>query len=176
MKKFSVCALVAAMFILLSCSERGFAVHKRQYRSGYYFAGNTSVDKTNQLPAKQKNNPTAKNKTGQSDNIAESEMTSVHVRNDELKFQTTAEGAIKLSETKIRRHSFIKKAENNFIRFKTAAKSRVSELSFMWIVVVVLLALYVGGLVTGGPAIGGMIHLLLVLALVLAVLWLLRVF
>jgi hypothetical protein len=48
-----------------------------------------------------------------------------------------------------------------------------SDLSLLWIVIIILLVLWALGLIAGN--FGGLIHLLLVIALILLILWLLRI-
>jgi hypothetical protein len=67
------------------------------------------------------------------------------------------------------------------LKFKKQLKSSLfpspnpvtSDLSLLWIVIIVLIVLWALGLIAGN--FGGLIHLLLVIALILLILWLLRI-
>jgi hypothetical protein len=67
------------------------------------------------------------------------------------------------------------------LKFKKQLKSSLfplpnpvtSDLSMLWIVIIVLIVLWALGLIAGN--FGGLIHLLLVIALILLILWLLRI-
>jgi hypothetical protein len=65
------------------------------------------------------------------------------------------------------------------IKFKQQVNSSLfsspvtSDLSLLWIVIIILLVLWALGLIAGN--FGGLIHLLLVIALILLILWLLRI-
>jgi hypothetical protein len=59
---------------------------------------------------------------------------------------------------------------------KMAAKDTGDDaLSLLWILIVVLLILYIVGILTEGFGLGGIIHVLGVIVLVLLILWLLRI-
>lgn len=62
---------------------------------------------------------------------------------------------------------------------KTTVKSSKSDneegRSLLWLIVVIILILWLLGFLVGGFATGGLIHLLLVVALILFILWLLRI-
>ncbi len=67
------------------------------------------------------------------------------------------------------------------LKFKKQLKSSLfplpnpvtSDLSMLWIVIIVLIVLWALGLIAGN--FGGLIHLLLLIALILLILWLLRI-
>ncbi|MEX2595935.1 MAG: lmo0937 family membrane protein [Salibacteraceae bacterium] len=47
--------------------------------------------------------------------------------------------------------------------------------SFLWLVIVILLILWLLGFLSGGFGVGGLIHLLLIIALILFILWMLKI-
>ncbi len=57
---------------------------------------------------------------------------------------------------------------------KQFSNSEGDARSLLWLLIVILLILWLVGIVAGGWGIGGLIHVLLVIALVLFILWLLR--
>lgn len=58
---------------------------------------------------------------------------------------------------------------------KMASSSSGDVLSFLWIVILILIILWLIGWLAGGLGLGGFIHILAVIALILLILWLLRV-
>lgn len=184
----SICIITS--LIVSSCSSSSF-ITKRRYTKGYYVSHTHSRHAPPARPAaeKEKAEPgtavTAAPKT-----VAEPALLPPKTA------ETEKAGIAKKSSAAHRKH---KMADQKALRgngpdntiglslsersdpYKTtlslrpSADSEDDALSLFWIVIIVILVLYLLGVISGGWGLGFLIHLLLVLALILLILWLLRI-
>lgn len=181
-------ALSIVLFVFSSCSNR-ISLVKRHYSKGYYIAKTPSISK----PQAQKNEankaitkqsiPTVAVNSG-----AQSEPSPVNLTSSST---TAIPFVTKNSPKKLKLFSKVQPAvaNNNRPLFfagrkQTFASASVDKeessmqdeaRSLFWIVVVVLIVLWALGLISGSFGLGVIFNLLLVIALVLLLLWLLRV-
>jgi hypothetical protein len=181
-------ALSTVLFVFSACSNRSSLV-KRHYSKGYYFAKTPAVAKPQTQksePSKAiaiKSNPAVIDKSGVNSApktlIAiptQSTGTPLVITNPTKKFKVFSKLDSE-SETK-HRHTFFSESKRPFA-FASANKEDTSlqneGRSLFWIVVVVLIVLWALGLISGSFGLGVIFNLLLVIALVLLLLWLLRI-
>lgn len=180
--------LTITLFVFSSCSNHVSLV-KRHYSKGYYFAITPAVVKPQPL----KNEPTkaivSKAKPADSDNrsvqFAPNTVTEITNRNNGIalvsknpvkKFKVFSKVDSK-SETS-NRHRLFDESKRPFAFASVSKEETVSQdeaRSLFWIVVVVLIVLWALGLISGSFGLGVIFNLLLVIALVLLLLWLLRI-
>jgi hypothetical protein len=183
-----VCILVA--ILVTSCGSNVF-VAKRHYTKGYY------VEKTSGLASRQENKTTDQKsvlppkKPAYSiarDQQAENSRIELAEKNKVAENVTAANTASKTSTTeKITKRPRV--SLNPFTNIKTLQElekknrpavrpvddSSRDGLSLFWIVITIILIVWLIGFLAGGFGLGDFIHILLVIALVLLVLWLLRI-
>ncbi len=183
MKKLIIYPVLCLIAILLMPSCKGrMGITKRHYTKGYYVSHTKTKNKTIAL------NTSAKS--------AESEkLNSIRVLSA-VSTDNKTEMAPKPKENAVASASSVKKENSNQTltpSYKNTGMSKpVAEfrklvlqprtsagdgegLSLFWIVILVILLLWAFGFLAGGFGLGGLINILLVVALILLILWLLRV-
>lgn len=174
---------LAILILLGSCNSNNVLL-KRHYMKGYYFSH-----------ADKKSDVAVNTKKSESSVVHHSPVTSLVapvVRNDKAA-SLSASAAITQKVSATNAHQPFKKLlANKPLRKiyslnpvslgkemkKSALKPLVrddSGLSLFWVVILILLILWAIGWLTGGFGLGNLIHLLLVAALVLLILWLLHI-
>jgi hypothetical protein len=178
MKKLFLLTVVALLAgIIFSSCDSSYSLTKRRYNKGYYVHHNSgktsgSVAKTTQpvkvtepekiyvLPtvAKQQNNPAVQAPA----KVTAEAPKKASVTHKPVKHLLPAELSVKNQVKAIKK-----------LAQRASADTSDDALSLLWLVVVVILILYIIGLLMeiGGPA----IHILAVIALVLLILWLLKI-
>jgi hypothetical protein len=192
MKNLFICTalFISATIILSSCSHNaGLALTKRHYRNGYYveYASKQTVVKpkadelaNEKAPAVVKPNPafTAKNSTANA----------VHINETKLPVQSgNISGSVSHKKTNPRIEApQLLPVNSNLVEIKTIKKNSIQSKylqdgtnadarSFFWVVITILLILWAISVLSGGWGLGGLVHLLLVIALILFILWLFRI-
>ncbi len=187
MKRIIILIMTGITFlvILTGCSPNRSIV-KRHYTGGYYIAHNSGKQQVGQhskdrsvaaicsLPQKNLENSTgtetAEIQVGGPHETLVSAQSNSDLKNvkPEVK-QLRPHVRHKLSPLSYK----INQPQGNV--FKPAADTAREALSLLWIIILIILAVWVVAFLLGGPGVSGLIHLLLVIALVLFILWLLRI-
>jgi hypothetical protein len=107
--------------------------------------------------------------------IVPEETTDLNEEKDKIENTTIKKLVLKQTKNKIINPDY----SLSDMKFKQQVNSSLfsspvtSDLSLLWIVIIILLVLWALGLIAGN--FGGLIHLLLIIALILLILWLLRI-
>jgi len=183
MKKiFSSSLALFALLALLSACVGSSKMKNRHYQQWSEFSDNTNKSENNESTTVYIEPNTALETEILNESI--SIHTIVPIENDNFNQE---ESTINQSSTNKKESNFRKNKVINAdyslsdLKFKKQLKSSLfpapspvtSDLSLLWIVIIILLVLWALGLISGN--FGGLIHLLLVIALILLILWLLRI-
>lgn len=175
-----ILACFAAIWLLASCNSRN-ALMKRHYMKGYYFERGTAkhtmplprnVDKA-PVSVKHKRVVTATSEPLAAADVAEATPTgqaSTAVKSVKKPFRMRKHPPI---YTLVPVIPGIKAAESQQPLMPVVRDD--DGLSLFWAVILVVVILWAIGFLTGGFGLGNLIHLLLVVALILLILWLLRI-
>lgn len=180
--------LIIATFIISSCGNK-LALTKRHYNKGYYVESNKNI-KSGIVENKQSTlsktsieiaNVVDKNKSNSYKNVVDcksNNLNDVTVNNKEkttFKINTKTKKINQRDKiTLINKLKKINVSIGNVQSFKLSAANEDTDSGFslFWIVILVLLLLWLFGYILLS---GGLINLVLALALVLLILWLLRI-
>ncbi len=187
MKHLTISLFSVLLFglILSSCQKR-FSIAKRHYSKGYYFAHHQKVT-AHPLKA----SAVAKNTQNKNMNSVSLHTNSFSTTNQ---LDTISAPQVQLQKRKAQNEipatkrlhkknvtpfvigSKEKYAVGSSYVKKQSIKGAASEgRSLLWIIVVVIVVLWALGLISGGLGLGFLINLLLLIALILFILWLLRI-
>jgi hypothetical protein len=175
-------AALAAVWMLSSCNSRNVLM-KRHYMKGYYFSHATGKNDVQTV------------RTGRSEartghaapqyvqpGISAEPMASAQVRQtNRLAAENRTKKEIKPAAAKKRPALYSLSPvspHSKLTHLKSALQAPVRSddgLSLFWTVILVIVILWAIGFLTGGFGLGNLIHLLLVVALILLILWLLRI-
>jgi hypothetical protein len=172
--------------IILSSCNSNLSITKRRYSKGYFVERHSNKHNENQEKTKVAkhrktepvrvltNNELVKTEPVKQ-NTSESRVITAEV-NAEKPAKKTSE--IKTNEAKPDLVSYVKNPVKTFKdlsgKIGTAATGD-DALSLLWILILILLIIYVAGLLFDNFGLGSLIHVLAVIALVLLILWLLRI-
>lgn len=185
---FSIAALV---FLLSSCGS--ISIEKRRYRPGFYIS--TSNSKAARTTAHKEADDAqrkvvAVNKTAVSnhmksdpnlaaDNTASvpSELLAESNSNELIAHENRSEAVpSRMQEDSKRSHTL-----NPLSSLPSTVKKKLSPtrsgdaLSFIWLLILIVLLIWLIAFVMGGWGLGGFVHLFLLIAAILLILWLLRI-
>jgi hypothetical protein len=186
-------ALAGVMF--LSSCRSGVTIQKRRYHSGFYFSWSKSGRPAVKAPSLISAVPLGRITASTSSKLSFNEQKgdgiwSCGTKTPVRSFPTAdrlVRAKASISKNGAGRSIVIAPAGQNgrglnVFRARavtTFAKSHTGNdhegYSLLWVVVVLLLILWALGFLAGGIALGGLIHVLLVLALILFILWLLHI-
>lgn len=192
MKKLSlkILSLLIIGFLLNSCKTHT-TVLKRHYMKGYYVS-----HKNNSVKNKERSESTSKHvfhsaktvKEESRDMVANKDVLSAS--NEGVLFQTEKDQPGSNYHQKQKQHAIVYhnynlaaiKHDPRPTKILPIEPERIMAdtvtrdgLSLFWIVVLVILILWALGLLAGGFGLGGLINILLAIALILLILWLLRI-
>ncbi len=177
--------LIVATILFTSCSQEwNTSITKRHYRKGYYAHKPTTVTPKDREVAQEGqsvfHSPQITKAVAEDNTVASknyiapvtnnhSSGTKVADNNSNFESVPTASPVInlKINSTK----EFLK---NKSIYKKISKHSDQDARSFFWTIILVVLILWLIAYLSGGWGLGGLINLLLVVALILFILWLLR--
>jgi hypothetical protein len=180
--------LFVAMGILVTSCKTA-SVLKRHYNKGYYVSHSSKKNKvkpiTNESSVGAVASESLPQKQTRLNNASAEQELSLPTAADPVKFPTdrpNKKHKQKISSENSEEIVFNEPSTKQFIKnpFKlskaVASKATGDDaLSLIWILIVVLLIIYVVGLLMDGFGLGGLIHILAVIALVLLILWLLKI-
>jgi len=167
--------LIALMIVLSSCSS-GLTITKRRYNRGFYVHQHTSPGETGTASTKNKKN--RKNTAFAANDQLFAEAPSDRDLLAMASAGPEGNGNINNPSTFTTAMLLATHPVKTFYELKnsiSASPLSSEALSMLWILILVLLAAYIAGLLLDSFGLGWVIHILLVVALVLLVLWLLRV-
>jgi Family of unknown function (DUF5670) len=187
MKQLTISLFSVLLFglILSSCNKR-FSIAKRHYSKGYYFSHNHKVtahpQKVNAVVKysqnKNMNNVSLLTNSFTTTNHFDS-ISAPQVLLQNRKAQNeipTTKWLHKKNVMPLVIGNKEKYAVGSSYAKKQSIKGAASEgRSLLWIIIVVLVVLWALGLISGGLGLGFLINLLLLIALILFILWLLRI-
>ena len=187
--QFSTICIIAA-FLFSSCRSNVSAT-KRHYNNGYYV---THTKNKHKAAVQKEEEKTVQHKPAKSFNPAPESVVqnSIAGYSDQNPAVSTADVAAGSSKTKPAvapnhglKQTFLSKTgiseivKNERTLFPQKKLTPVSGerdgLSLFWLVIVIILILWAVGFLAGGFGLGGLFNLLLVIALILLILWLLRI-
>ncbi len=187
------CIFICTGILFTSCShESSISLTKRHYRNGYY------VERTSKSNAKQNEQEKVYSKQSVfvSPKIDQPVITDDVLANADKISENKQGDANHTTSFRIKqvdRKAVIKAILPGFSKIKTQLntvksllenKNKIKKIqdtpgddarSFFWIVITVLLILWLLGFIAGGWGLGNLINLLLAIALILFILWLLRI-
>lgn len=181
----SLCLLVVIMF---SACTSHLTVTKRHHRNGYYVSfdrgyntdkitseNETALPLEKNLPAETNNVQSKTDKTPelfpqvpQAGTVNETTVSQPQQETTSAEKEQKRTGALKNGLKKIKQHVLRKPREIKKITHSGEGYS------LLWIVIVAILILWAISLLSDGFGLGGIIHVLLVIALILFILWLLH--
>lgn len=192
-KVISFSAICILTSILFSSCKSNLSVTKRHYNNGYYIAHSTG--KHISLTPKEEVK-IVQTKTKKSLYAAQSQVEQTTISGYSEKIPVTGNNVITASAKKIQSKTISQKNAKQTLKHKiklienpiAQLKHRLSEtkkvsndssdkdgLSLFWIIILVILILWAIGFFEGGFGLGALINLLLLVALILFILWLLRI-
>lgn len=192
MKKLftSITICVVMSLILSSCGSSSF-ITKRRYTKGYYVSHTHGKQKTPARPSFTDKADAGTAVTVVTETQADTEMTqpaktekaektapaAKKTNFGSRKNKIAAARAIRQQAGEATELSLgeVKSSHRNLPSLRPYADSDDDALSLFWIVIIVILVLYLLGVISGGWGLGFLIHLLLIIALILLILWLLRI-
>jgi len=180
--QFSIfCSIVGILFT--SCKSN-MSVMKRHYNNGYYISHNKGKQSTTVSNGEHKTvkfpkiNPLQAVQKEETTNKAIAENSPLIVSNEKRSYKTISKQHVKQLQAIQAKIVEKRAAQMKRIVFETPKSNNAlpqrDELSLFWIIILALLILWAIGVLGGGFGLGGLIYLLLVVALILLVLWLLR--
>ena len=193
MKNLFTCALlfVCGSILFTSCNQ-GLSLTKRHYKNGYHveYASKRPTIKPNtndafvaaEQPSKDSKQPEVtpgadkivkEAQTAEKAIIGKKNNSTIHKSNNQRSVFDDA--VFKHVKPIVKRNTPRQLMKDNSKAFKNFKNSDEDAHSLFWIVITIIAILYLIALVTGGWGFGGAIHILLVIALVLLILWLLRI-
>ncbi len=172
--------VLITVFLFSACNS-SLSITKRRYTKGYYIhhpSAPNALAAENLLKKNHKQTATAKEQ-----NAASAENDFLASKNEPESVAATSAHKNRTTHAKTPERSlapsaFITRPVQSFTTLKKQieASAAVGEaLSLLWLLIVILLVLYIAGLLFDNFGAGWIIHLLLVAALVLFILWLLRI-
>ncbi|MFL5753373.1 MAG: DUF5670 family protein [Bacteroidia bacterium] len=189
MKKIIVLYAFCIAALLSSCNHRsGITLEKRHYMKGFYSSrkghnnssaegrtasthqGKAPFDKSNTIAALPEVKPL-------SDPSVITETVKSETKNTVYASRAKASERTYFAPTSTRIKYSPLKLKHNTGKLSTALRNSDSDdaLSLLWILILVLLAIWAIAFLTGGWGLGGFVHLILVIAAVLFILWLLKI-
>ncbi len=183
--RFSIFCSIAGM-LFTSCKSN-MSVMKRHYNNGYYISHNKGKQTTIVSNDERKTAKLSKINILQAEQALQKEETNnktiaenspLIVSNEKISYKTISKQHVKQLQA-IQAKIVEKRAEQmKHIVFEIPKNNNAlpqrDELSLFWIIILAILILCAIGVLGGGFGLGGLIYLLLVVALILLVLWLLR--
>jgi len=179
-------------FAFSSCSNK-FSITKRKYNKGYYVSHShkrgeikrqaQTVEVKPEAPVETETILAKPSKKQSVNNESEKQLSASiskpveqsQVNNNSKKVYNDRQLNKKYYKIKQLENLLPSQAYSQELKKKLSADHEHDALSLLWIVIVVVLILYLLGLIFGGFGLGGAIHVLAVIFLVLLILWLLRV-
>ena len=181
---------ISAAIILSSCGH-SMSLTKRHYRNGYHFqqAGKSSASKSaEQLTVQSKKTVHGKTTTEQAkEEVTVPVANSAMVQEVPVTRETYNTEAFTKHSVAVPTYSLplITASAKNIVLSKSFVKQQVQSikmkrssedgLSLFWLIILILLIIWFFGFFAGGWGLGGLINLLLVIAIFLLILWLLRI-
>ncbi len=182
MKKYFISTVLLFAVLFYGCSQwTNLSVEKRHYRNGFYFSYNKQATKdipssaeivkqekssADNSTASVKNEPAVPKFSG-----LPQEIMPVHSHSEKRKI---IKNEIKKVQNIFTEKNSIKRVKQITQQIKTL-KHDDDGLSFFWSIIVLIVIIWLIAYFTGGWGLGGLINLLLVVAVILFVLWLLRI-
>jgi uncharacterized membrane protein len=189
MKKiFTLSAICIIGSILFSACKSNTSITKRHYRDGYYITHNKGKQAaTNNEEEKNVRKNTKKQVYNPLPGVNQNQNPAYEVENKFAIINTNVVASKEKTKTKIiskqpvsYKTKIIETLAAHISNKSPLQKIAVADsdrdgLSLFWIIILIILILWAVGFLAGGFGLGGLIHLLLVIALVLLILWLLRI-
>ena len=185
-KTTGIGTLLIAISILLSSCGTKFSLMQRHYRDGYYIAHNSgkqkgstrNVDKSEGGKDKPEQYVRMHMKTGAiNPGIAQKEV-SGKVITGKAKMEMTQSKKITQTGgmfTELKKGTTIRRPVTGTEGAFRPVSSNSDGLSWFWTIIVIILIIWLIGYLLGGFGLGGLINVLLLVALILLILWLLRI-
>ncbi|TND01982.1 MAG: hypothetical protein FD123_4133 [Bacteroidetes bacterium] len=174
--------------ILFSSCGSNLSIMKRRYNDGYYVSHGSGKQKT-AVPKEERKIPfETKRPSPAAQSQARKKTTARHTKQNTAtagKTVTTDNTGMKTQkrpqlnpgqsrETSVKPVAEVKRILSETKKTKSGSTER-EALSLFWIIILVVLIIWAAGLLAGGLGAGGLINVLLVIALILVILWLLRI-
>jgi hypothetical protein len=175
--------IVAAGILFTSCGTK-WSLTKRHYRNGYHVehAGKQLAQTSKFTEHSEKRIPVRVSEQ-RINPIAENEMTA-NVNSVTQPVQSVAVKPVSHKHSVLSMQRFTSKIETAVNKPKVILKNKIQKLtvagddegrSFFWTIILLLILIWAIAFFLGGIDLGGLIHLLLIIALVFFILWLLRI-
>jgi len=173
--------LFISALIFSSCNS-ALSITKRKYMKGYYVHHSTAANAASAAKSqtKKRKHPSEKTSPAPEQPVPETAKTlqddAPNTMSDRISLPQTAKKNVSLIE--LSPSTFITNPVQSFKQLKKhieASPSAGEALSMLWLLAVILLVVYLAGLLLDNFGAGWIIHLLLVAALVVFLLWLLRI-
>jgi len=189
MKKIISFAFACILLSVLFTSCKPGMLIKRHYNNGYYIAKNdrapsrsTNSVTTNSPQRLQKSAYSVRTQPAQTESGRYDNGSAVaEVERGPAPEPATANKPVYKNKpsaapiTKSNAYTINKPVANETVRQKLSGDAASDGLSLFWIVILVILILWAIAFIAGGFGLGNLIHILLIIALVLFILWLLRI-